>query len=353
MDTVPIPEASIGQVNQRVSVGQEKAVPNSLELSQKKRSLKKFFNISTWVILFALLPVTVLIFLSQDTIPGDFFYPVKRGMENVVLAAASVSPVTKAAFRTDLTTRRFDEAEKLLLASSGSLASNGLNDFVTEIQVAQNEVFAISDPVKKQELQQKIQTSVIDYEKRLNAVKVKLVEEERVKIEPTITFLPTGEKSIPTNTLVPLLTSTPKSSMPSKSPTTMPTPSNPPSAKPTKAQVVLSPAEALTTNPLPPPATTSQPTPVPPVTSSGGTIAVVDDVSKYLHCLKNTPPPHRECVPPEIKSQNQSLENKSERPSEEKLKQEENTGENNEEKPSKRNESKKDNQEKEKHNASD
>lgn len=297
--------------------------PVSVSQSQEpgaKPNLRKFFNISSWIVFFALLPVTVLIFLSQNTVPGDLFYPVKRSMESVILAAASVSPATRAAFRTDLTTRRFDEAEKLLLGASGT---TGLKDFVTEIQAAQNEVSAISDPVKKEKLQQKIQTSVTEYEKRLDTVKVKLIAQEetnQLAFVPTNTPIPVatsepGEQPIPTNTPSPLSTSTPKPPVPSNPPTTT-------IITPTKAQPTNIPIQTSALTQIPnTPTSIPQPTLAPSITPGGGTIAIVDDVSKYLRCLQNTPAPHRECTPPEIKSESPK-EDKIDKRSEERLRRE-------------------------------
>ncbi len=299
--------------------------PQIDESPKEHGKIRKIFNASSWFVFFAFLPVTVLIFLSQNTVPGDMFYPIKRSMENVVLAAATVSPTTRAAFRTDLTTRRFDEAEKLLLGSSDI---NGLKEFVVEIQAAQEEVSAISDPIKKQELQQKIQTSVIEYEKRLDAVKVKLVAREPRQlaiiatltptgsqtvsptIEPTTIPLPTntpfpvptakvGQPAIPTNTPVPLPTSTPKPPTPSKqTPSATPTPV-PPTDVPTIAPTLTS-EQTPTSTPVP--SFTPTPTPVPEQTDGERTMETVDKVQEYLRCLKNTQPPHRECIPPEINS---------------------------------------------------
>lgn len=332
--------------------------PQIDESPKEHGKIRKIFNASSWFVFFAFLPVTVLILLSQNSIPGDLFYPIKRSMENVVLAAATVSPTTRAAFRTDLTTRRFDEAEKLLLGSSDI---NGLKEFVTEIQAAQNEVSAISDPAKKQELQKKIQRSVIEYEKRLDAVKVQLVAREPTQlaiiptltptgsqtvsptIEPTTIPLPTntpvpvptskiGQPAIPTNTPVPLPTSTPKPIIPSRSPTATPT-SIAPTNKPTQAPTPTS--KQISSTPIPSFTPTS--TPAPEQIGGGGTIGNVDKVQKYLHCLKTTLPPHSECIPPEINSaSSNSRAGESERGNEEKLKRDEKQRERKEKKESRK-----------------
>jgi len=335
------------QVQNAQNAQSENQQPVSAQIDQLPMSdtpketgkIRKIFNASSWFVLFAFLPVTVLIFLSQNTVPGEMFYPVKRSMENVILAAAAVSPATRVAFRTDLTTRRFDEAEKLLLASSDT---KGLKDFVTGIQTAQKEVSAISDPAKKQELQQKIQTSVIEYERRLDLVRAQLVTREQTtqltivptltptnsqtvsqEVAPTAIPLPTntpvpvptskpGQPIIPTNTPVPLPTSTPKPLTPSRPPSATPTPI-PPTNAPTQVQIqgpTVTPKQTPTSTPIP--SFTPTPTPTPPQSKGGGTIGTVDRVQEYLRCLKTTLPPHSECVPPDIDSASSKSEDRSE-----------------------------------------
>lgn len=346
MDEIPqVQNAQNAQAENTQPVIQAPIDQPPIEESPKGTGIiRKIFNASSWFVFFAFLPVTVLILLSQNSVPGDMFYPIKRSMENVVLAAATVSPSTRAAFRTDLTTRRFDEAEKLLLGSSDT---NGLKEFITEIQAAQDEVSAISNPVKKQELQEKIQTSIIEYEKRLGLVKTQLVTREQVTqlaFAPTVTPtlpIPTntpvpvptsiaGQLPIPTNTPVPLPTSTPKpiatsisrTAKPTKEPTIFPTPTpmsptNVPTRTPTSTL-----GETPTSTPVP--SFTPTPTPVPEQTGGGETIETVDKVHKYLHCLKNTPPPHSECIPPEFNSKSSnSRAGESERTNEEKSKRDE------------------------------
>jgi len=310
---------------------------------KEPRTIRKIFNVSSWFVFVALLPFTILFLLSQNSIPGDLFYPIKRGMENVVLAAAFVSPATRAAFRTDLTTERFDEAEKLLLARSDI---KGLKEFVREIQAAQTEVSAISDTVKKQDLQEKIQTSVIEYQKRLNVVKVQLATREQTtqvafaptvtptqaaqsgrqnsqptssQIEPTTLPLPTStpvpvpslkveQPPIPTNTPVPLPTPTPRPIKRSKSPT------------PTliREDTVLTTTPILPTNastqvPTSTPTQTLTPTPALLLTGGEETIEIVGKVQEYLDCLQTTPAPHSECIPPEIGATSFNFVDESER----------------------------------------
>lgn len=126
--------------------------------------MRKFFNLTSWILLFLFAPFTLLILLSQNTVPGDLFYPVKRGLESVVLAAASASPATRVAFKTDLTERRFKEAEKLLLAKADATA---LDSFILEVQSTQEEVDALSNVLENQQSSEKLIAKIDDYQVKL------------------------------------------------------------------------------------------------------------------------------------------------------------------------------------------
>lgn len=129
--------------------------------------MRKFFNLTSWILLFLFAPFTVLILLSQNTVPGDLFYPVKRGLEGIVLAAASASPATRVAFRTDLTERRFKEAEKLLLAKADATA---LDSFILEVQSTQEEVDALSSTLQKSQATEKLIAKIDDYQVKLTQI---------------------------------------------------------------------------------------------------------------------------------------------------------------------------------------
>ncbi|MBI2622137.1 hypothetical protein HYW66_00690 [Candidatus Microgenomates bacterium] len=126
--------------------------------------MRKIFNFTSWILLFTLAPFAVLIFLSQNSVPGDLFYPIKRGMEGIVLAAASASPATRVAFRTDLTERRFKEAERLLLAKADTSA---LDSFILEVQSTQTEVDALSNTLQKSQATDRLIAKIDDYQTKL------------------------------------------------------------------------------------------------------------------------------------------------------------------------------------------
>lgn len=104
-------------------------------------------------------------------------------MENIILAGASFSPATKVAFRTDLTERRFKEAEKLLLFQGQTAA---LTDFVGEVQITQEELFKLSSFEDKKELSEKLIAKIDEYEVKLAQVQTR-VEQAPAAAEPTQT----------------------------------------------------------------------------------------------------------------------------------------------------------------------
>src|SRR3989338_2294690 len=160
---------------------------------KETRKIRRIFNVSSWIALFTFLPVTVLILISQNTIPGDLFYPLKRSMENVVLAAASTHPATKAAFRTDLTERRFDEAEKLLLARADT---TGLNSFIEEMQLTQDAIGSISDENAKKDLTEKLIKKIDEYQSKLVEVQAKSSSSITIAaVIPTSTSVPASNQS--------------------------------------------------------------------------------------------------------------------------------------------------------------
>lgn len=217
-----------------------------------------------------LAPLTVLILLSQNSVPGDFLYPYKRGLENTILAAASVSPATRVAFRTDLTERRFDEAEVLLLANQDI---RGVREFVSEITTTHEELQAIDNLNEKKNLQLEFNISVDKYNERLKGIQAKLdTQGQSVPIalasntSQPISSPEVQPTNVPTNTPVPVPTATPF-------PTTTPVPRS------TNTPVPLPATPTPTPEPTPTPVYTRFPH-VHPLHSLGINLAA------YTDCLK-------------------------------------------------------------------
>lgn len=155
--------------------------------------MRRYLDLTSWILLFFFAPFTVLILLSQNTLPGDFLYPVKIGLENMILVAASVSPSTKVAFRTDLTQRRFTEAQQLLVSKGDTAA---YNSFVSEVASAQQDLSALSNPKDKLESSDKLIAKIEQYQQQLTQV------QNQVQVAQNIaTSQPVSPTSVPSQTI--------------------------------------------------------------------------------------------------------------------------------------------------------
>lgn len=227
----------------------------------KRDSFRKILNITTGILIVLLAPFTVAAIISQNAIPGDSLYPLKRSLENMVLTAAAVSPATRAAFRTDLANRRFIEAQKLLVDKRDA---SGLTDFVSEIQITQLELQRVSDPKQKEELTKKLIVSIAQYEEKLSYVQTQIATVTTTQTIPSTLTSPPFQPSSPTSDSI--LTITPTTVVSLEKSKALPTsPTNPPIGIPTRVIATptlvptLSPTEALST---------PRPTSVPTLTST-------------------------------------------------------------------------------------
>lgn len=132
--------------------------------------MSRFFSTATFIIPILFAPLTVLILLSQNTVPGNLLYPYKRGLEVMILAAASLNPTTGAYFHTNLSDRRYTEAESLLVKNDIS----GLSSFIDEVTVTQLAIDQISDPQKKQELNKSLIEKIDSYQTGLTKVQTQV-----------------------------------------------------------------------------------------------------------------------------------------------------------------------------------
>jgi Skp family chaperone for outer membrane proteins len=235
VDILPVQEI----INQQTPI-QEPEIASAFDMQhpQKKGILRKLLDLATWIILFALLPITVLIFLSQNSIPGDFFYPVKRGMEDIILQVASVSPVARAAFKTNLTEARFNEAQSLVISKSNA---SGLSSFVDEIKSTQVEVANLKNDKERKKAEEKLLTKIDQYQNGLSNLQTKTEnniatfksQNSLPTVAPTISeIMPTKAQTsknfpslTPTPTRKPVLSRIPTllpTSIPTSSPTLAP-----------------------------------------------------------------------------------------------------------------------------------
>lgn len=130
--------------------------------------MTRLFSIIILVLAIVLFPPAVLAVVSNNAVPGDSTYPIKRGLEDVIYAVASLNPNTKALFAKARSDRRFQEIT--VLFTQGKEAGKTLNELVEQTQVAANQINQVSDSNQKGRLISQLSESIVKYDQGLSKV---------------------------------------------------------------------------------------------------------------------------------------------------------------------------------------
>ncbi len=144
--------------------------------------MRKNLSIASWALFIIVTPLTFLGIIAQNTIPGDFLYSIKRTYEGGALLALSVFPSAKADYNTNLASTRYTEAEKLIVKKSDT---QGLTALVAQVQQAKQDIANVSDQKQKEELQQKLVTSITQYQQGLNVVAAQVATQNSIAYTPS------------------------------------------------------------------------------------------------------------------------------------------------------------------------
>lgn len=150
--------------------------------------------ISSLVLIFAVLlfPPAVLALVSQNALPGEAMYPIKRKLEEGVLLVANANPWSRAWFSVAYSHRRFSEANGLLAKGDKKAASITLGELVVQTQVAVEEIKQVQSTNKKQALTEKLFASLEEYGSDLNITKDELLQSSMTQEELVPTPNPSG-----------------------------------------------------------------------------------------------------------------------------------------------------------------
>ncbi len=132
----------------------------------------KLLSIISIILAIILFPPATLALVSNNAVPGDLTYPIKRTLENGIYAVASLNPTTKAWFAAARSDRRFQEFSALI--GQGKFETNTLNELVAQTDIAASEIKKIDDPVKKQQLIAQLSESIKKYDQGLSDTSQKL-----------------------------------------------------------------------------------------------------------------------------------------------------------------------------------
>jgi len=168
----------------------------------------KILSTLTLGLMFILMIPVLVIMISQDAVKGDFTYPIKKGFENTILAAASLTPYTKAYFAVALSNRRYEETEKLL--ASGAYADVSLQELVNQTSSAASDISKISSTQQRANLIADLSSSIEKYDKGLAEAQNDIDIKSQISTSKSGTSPPPSASKMPENKIV--LKSVPSSS---------------------------------------------------------------------------------------------------------------------------------------------
>lgn len=201
--------------------------------------------LSTVILILAIIlfPPATLALVSNDAVPGDATYSIKRFLEDGIYTVASLNSVSKAWFSAARSDRRFKELSTLIL--QGKSASNSLNELVAQTDIAAEEIKKVEDPVKKQQLITQLSQSIDKYSQKLdeiNSPQIAVITPTNTPM-PEVTQIPSAANP-PSETVKPTKIPTPTAKSPSSPrPTELPRPS------PSQTTISSQPPGTVTINP--------------------------------------------------------------------------------------------------------
>lgn len=125
----------------------------------------KILSILSIILAIVLFPPAALALVSNNAVPGDFTYPIKRGLEAGIVKIASITPITRAWFSVERSNRRFRETTVLIV--KGGNFSKTLDELVDQTVVAVKEINNVENPAQKKELVTKLSESIKKYDEGL------------------------------------------------------------------------------------------------------------------------------------------------------------------------------------------
>lgn len=149
--------------------------------------IKKVFDYFVWVAFFGFLLLGVVIYVTNNTYPGDKMYPFKLKFEEFALLASKVLN-KQVDFSIDLVSKRSQEVAKIL---SSKNSQETLNRLDVQVELTAVSISQIPDPVERKKAAE-------EYIVKLNEASIILSEKEKELLGSSITYSPATNTS--TNT---------------------------------------------------------------------------------------------------------------------------------------------------------
>lgn len=181
--------------------------------------IKKVFDYFVWVAFFGFLLLGVMIYVTNNTLPGDKMYPFKLKFEEFVLLTSKVLN-KQIDFSIDLVSKRSNEVAKILTPNNSAETLNRLD---TQVELTAASIAQISDPVEKKKAAEQ-------YIVKLNEASTILTEKQKEFSTPTSS---SNTQSAPTREPTTQQNTSQSASTPTATPTIQQTASTSQAASPT------------------------------------------------------------------------------------------------------------------------
>lgn len=122
----------------------------------------KLLSTLSLILAIALSPPAALAVVSNNAVPGDLTYPIKRRLESMIYAVASLNPTAKTWFAGARSDRRYQEIT--ILATKGKKMKQTLQDLVEQTQITADQISQVSDPAEKEKLINQLSDSIAKYD---------------------------------------------------------------------------------------------------------------------------------------------------------------------------------------------
>ena len=254
----------------------------------------RLLSIISLILALVLFPPAVLAVISNNAIPGDSTYPIKRSLEDIIFAIASINPVSKAWFAAARTDRRFKEFTVLIAQGKG--VTDTLNELVEQTQVTASQITQISDEGQKEKLVEQLVGSIEKYDKGLQQAQQTIASESLAsnnqpqQVSTPVDLAPTAKPIVSSQpTPTPIVTVTHPTSLPTNAPKSSPTAKPVATSKPNPTTTPL-PTKSPVYSPVPTPKPLPTSTPVvitPPVSDKQKEVEKArEDLEKIKEKLK-------------------------------------------------------------------
>lgn len=149
----------------------------------------KLLSLLTLIVFLILFPPATLALVSQNALPGDSLYPVKRVLEEGILIATSFNPTTRAWFSAARSQRRYKEVRELVSKGEKKAAAKSLKELIEQTSLTIDQVQLLEDSDQKKQLAASLIKSIDEYKIGLTEVKQEVIRSQSVT-QPAIPSSP-------------------------------------------------------------------------------------------------------------------------------------------------------------------